>query len=76
MAEAATSTRTLDLIAPGSRVVVRDQDWQVTASSGTLREPGQSFGASVGAELVRDQPASFFSDLRCIEPEDPTVPKH
>lgn len=75
MAEAATSTRTLDLIAPGSRVVVRDQDWQVTGverhATGT-RAIIRCIGRS---ELVRDQPASFFSDLDAIEPEDPTHTK-
>jgi hypothetical protein len=41
MAEAATSTRTLDLIAPGSRVVVRDQDWQGNHSVHRSERAGQ-----------------------------------
>jgi ERCC4-related helicase len=72
MAEPATSTAQLDLIAPGSRVIIRDQTWQV------LELEGHAMGARaivrcVGRdELVRDQAGSFFSDLDLIEPEDPT----
>ncbi len=72
MAEPATSTAQLDLIAPGSRVIIRDQTWQV------LELERHAMGARaivrcVGRdELVRDQAASFFSDLDLIEPEDPT----
>ncbi|MGB3672856.1 MAG: DEAD/DEAH box helicase [Candidatus Nanopelagicales bacterium] len=72
MAESATSAQQLDLIAAGSRVIVRDQDWQVIelerhsmGSRAIVRCIGRS-------ELVRDQAASFFSDLDVIEPEDPT----
>lgn len=72
MAEPATSARQLDLIAPGSRVIVRDQTWQVVdverhamGSRAIVRCIGRD-------ELVRDQAASFFSDLDRIDPEDPT----
>lgn len=72
MAEPATSALQLDLIAPGSRVIVRDQTWQVLeierhamGSRAIVRCVGRD-------ELVRDQAASFFSDLDRIEPEDPT----
>ena len=71
MALRATTTRDLDLIAPGSRVVVRDLDWQV------VEVERHSMGAKaivrcVGrSELVRDQRAAFHSDLDVIEPEDP-----
>lgn len=72
MAESATDARQLDLIAPGSRVVVRDQTWQVLeverhamGSRAIVRCVGRD-------ELVRDQAASFFSDLDRIDPEDPT----
>ena len=72
MADPATSARTLSLIAPGSRVVVRDQDWQVIG----VERHGVGTRAIVRcigrSELVRDQPASFFSDLDQIEPEDPS----
>jgi hypothetical protein len=67
----ATTAQDLGLIAPGSRVIVRDLEWQVvekvTQAMGTkaiVRCVGRS-------ELVRDQPASFFSDLDEIKPEDP-----
>lgn len=67
----ATTAQDLGLIAPGSRVIVRDLEWQVvekvTQAMGTkaiVRCVGRS-------ELVRDQPASFFSDLDEIRPEDP-----
>lgn len=72
MAEPATDARQLDLIAPGSRVIVRDQTWQVVdverhamGSRAIVRCVGRD-------ELVRDQSASFFSDLDRIDPEDPT----
>jgi superfamily II DNA or RNA helicase len=72
VASPATAVQTLDLVAPGSRIVVRDQDWQVIGverhAMGT-RAIVRCIGRS---ELVRDQPASFFSDLDLIEPEDPT----
>src|SRR4051794_7410837 len=68
---AATAAKELDLIAPGSRVVVRDLEWQV------LEVERQAMGTRaivrcVGrSELVRDRPAAFYSDLDYIEPEDP-----
>ena len=72
MTEPASSPRQLDLIAPGSRVVVRDQTWQVLelerhamGSRAIVRCVGRD-------ELVRDQAAAFFSDLDRIDPEDPT----
>jgi superfamily II DNA or RNA helicase len=67
-----TTAHNLDLIAPGSRVIVRDLEWQV------LEVERQAMGIRaivrcVGrSELVRDQPAAFYSDLDEIEPEDPT----
>lgn len=72
MPQPATHARQLDLIAPGSRVIVRDQTWQVLeverhamGSRAIVRCVGRD-------ELVRDQTASFFSDLDRIDPEDPT----
>ena len=68
----ATTAKNLDLIAPGSRVIVRDLEWQV------LEVERQAMGTHaivrcVGrSELVADQPAAFHSDLDEIEPEDPT----
>ncbi|MEV4419505.1 DEAD/DEAH box helicase [Patulibacter sp. NPDC049589] len=72
MPPTATLGPDLDLIAPGSRVIVRDLEWQV------LEIERQAMGTRaivrcVGrSELVRDQPASFYSDIDTIEPEDPT----
>jgi len=72
MTEPATSARQLDLIAPGSRVIVRDQTWQVLdverhamGSRAIVRCVGRD-------ELVREQAAAFFSDLDRIDPEDPS----
>jgi superfamily II DNA or RNA helicase len=69
---AATTAKELDLVAPGSRVVVRDLEWQVIeverqamGTRGIVRCVGRS-------ELVRDQLAAFYSDIDHIEPEDPT----
>ena len=71
MADSATSAHVLDRIAPGSRVIVRDQDWQVI---GIERHPmgTRAIVRCIGrSELVQGRPASFFSDLDAIEPEDP-----
>jgi superfamily II DNA or RNA helicase len=68
----ATSPTQLDLIAPGSRVIVRDQVWQVTELERHALETRAIVRCIGRSELVRDQPASFFSDLDRIEPEDPT----
>lgn len=67
-----TPARDLDLIAPGSRVVVRDLEWQVV---GIERQALGTRGVvhCVGrSELVRDQPAAFYTDIDLVEPEDPT----
>lgn len=75
MVAGGTTQAALDLLAPGSRVVVRDLEWQVTEverhAMGT-RAVVHCVGRS---ELVRDQEATFLSDLDRIEPEDPTVTK-
>ena len=70
MPDPATSLKQLDSIAPGSRVIARDQTWQVleverhaVGSRAIVRCVGRD-------ELVRDQAASFFSDLDRIDPED------
>jgi superfamily II DNA or RNA helicase len=67
----ATPPATLDLLAPGARVVVRDLEWQVEdvdrQAMGT-RAIVRCIGRS---ELVRGQAAAFFSDIDLIEPEDP-----
>lgn len=71
----ATPAAELDLIAPGSRVIVRDQTWLVTAIE-RLAMDTRAIVRCVGqSELVRDQEAAFFSDLDRIEPEDPARTK-
>ena len=68
---AATTAKDLDLIAPGSRVIVRDLEWQVVEKE-TQALGTKAIVRCVGrSELVRDQPAAFFSDLDEIKPEDP-----
>jgi hypothetical protein len=69
----ATDQQALDQIAPGSRVVIRDQEWQVEqidrynlGQRATVRCSGRS-------ELVLGRIASFFSDIDRIEPEDPAL---
>ena len=59
------------MIASGSRVVVRDQTWQVTEVE-KQEMGGRAVVRCIGRdELVRDRRASFFSDIDHIEPEDP-----
>lgn len=67
-----TAAQDLDLIAPGGRVVVRDLEWQVVDVE-RLAMGTRAIVRCIGrSELVRDQPAAFYSDLDGIEPEDPT----
>lgn len=65
----------LDKIAPGSRVIVRDQDWQVIEVERQLLGTSAIVRCIGRSELVRDRNASFFSDIDVIEPEDPTRTK-
>ena len=68
------STPTTDLnVAPGSIVVIRDEEWLVTSaeqgSDGWLvRVRGLS-------ELVAETTAAFYSSLDTIEPQDPKAAK-
>ena len=70
----AISTPTTDLnVAPGSIVVIRDEEWLVTSaeqgSDGWLvRVRGLS-------ELVAETTAAFYSSLDTIEPQDPKAAK-
>ena len=69
--EPATSPKELDMIAAGSRVIVRDQTWQVTEIERHAMG-GRAVVRCIGRdELTRDRQASFFSDIDHIEPEDP-----
>ena len=71
---AAVDDRTTNLnVAPGSIVVIRDEEWLVTSaeqgSDGWLvRVRGLS-------ELVADSTAAFYSTLDTIEPQDPKAAK-
>ena len=71
---ATISTPTTDLnVAPGSIVVIRDEEWLVTSaeqgSDGWLvRVRGLS-------ELVAETTAAFYSSLDTIEPQDPKAAK-
>ena len=70
--EPATSPRELDMIAAGSRVMVRDQTWQVIDVERHAMG-GRAVVRCIGRdELTRDRRASFFSDVDRIEPEDPS----
>lgn len=56
-------------VAPGSTVVVRDEEWLVTAVDQTC--DGQLLHVNGLSELVRGAGASFFASLDDIEPLDP-----
>jgi hypothetical protein len=57
-------------IAPGTRVVVRNEEWLVRAVRET-RSDGLRVEVTGVSELVRDQDAIFFEALDAIEPVDP-----
>lgn len=70
----------LSLIAPGSQVVIRDEEWLVRSVQETPADGLLVKVTGVG-ELVRDQDASFFTSLDHVQPlrpedtrlvEDPT----
>jgi len=56
-------------VAPGSTVVVRDEEWLVTAVDST--SDGQLLQVSGLSELVRGIGATFFTSLDKIQPLDP-----
>lgn len=58
-------------VAPGSVVVVRDEEWLVTAVENTL--DGQLLHVQGLSELVRDTTASFYESLDDIEALDPRL---
>lgn len=67
-----TDPKVLDLLAPGARVIVRDQEWQVEEVERQALGTRAVVRCSGRSELVRGQQASFFTDLDRIVPEDPT----
>jgi superfamily II DNA or RNA helicase len=72
MPQPATQARELDLIAPGSRVVVRDLEWQVVSIERQAMGTRGIVHCIGRDELVRDQPAAFYTDIDQVQPEDPT----
>ena len=57
-------------IAPGTRVVIRDEEWLVRSVRET-KSDGQRVEVTGISDLVRDTDAVFFQDLDAIEPVDP-----
>lgn len=67
---ASTDVADVDLLAPGARVEVRDEDWLITKVTRTEFD-GSEVRAVGLSELVRDQQAIFYSDLDRIKPLRP-----
>lgn len=65
-----TASTDLPLLAPGVRVAVRDEDWLVTQVQDTKAD-GRMLKAIGLSELVRDQEATFFTNLDVVEPQRP-----
>src|SRR3954469_7046589 len=70
-----THARQLDLIAPGSRVVVRDLEWQIVSIERQAMGTRGIVHCVGRDELVRDQSAAFYTDIDRVEPEDPARTK-
>src|SRR6266536_3461160 len=71
----ATPLAALSLIAPGVQVVVRDEEWLVRSVQQT-RTDGLMVKVIGTSELVRDQEATFFTnldDVRPLRPETTTL---
>lgn len=70
-----TPSVALTLIAPGAQVVVRDEEWLVRAVQLTPAD-GKLVRVIGASELVRDQEATFFTeldDVQPLRPEDTTL---
>src|SRR3954467_12413730 len=65
-----TTAADVALLAPGARVVVRDEDWLVSQVTETAAD-GRQVRAIGLSELVRDQEATFFTRLDEIMPQRP-----
>lgn len=68
----ATSPKTLSLLSPGARVIVRDQEWQIEHIETSDLELRALIHCTGRSELVQGRNATFFSDLDRIEPQDPS----
>ena len=66
----ATDERLFSLLAPGSQVVVRDEEWVIRARSAALTM-GLKISVVGTSELVRDQEATFYTSLDKVQPLDP-----
>lgn len=60
------------VVAPGTQVVVRDEEWLVRAVSDTAHD-GQKIEVTGVSELVRDTEAVFFTGIDRVEPMDPAA---
>ena len=60
------------IVAPGTQVVVRDEEWLVRAVSDTMHD-GQKVEVTGVSELVRDTDAVFFTGIDEVEPLDPAA---
>ena len=70
-----TPSVALPLIAPGAQVVVRDEEWLVRAVQQTPAD-GKLVRVIGASELVRDQEATFLTeldDVQPLRPEDTTL---
>ena len=65
-----TRASAIPLIAPGAQVVVRDEEWLVRSVQET-RADGLLVRVTGVSELVRDQEATFFTELDEIQPLRP-----
>jgi ERCC4-related helicase len=70
----ATDEKLLPLLAPGSQVLVRDEEWVVRAR-GATETMGLKISVVGTSELVRDQEATFFTALDKVRPLDPNDTK-
>ena len=70
----ATDEKLLSLLAPGSQVVVRDEEWVIRAR-GATETMGLKILVVGTSELVRDQEATFFTALDKVQPLDPNDTK-
>ena len=70
----ATDERHLTLLAPGSQVLVRDEEWVIRAR-GATETMGLKISVVGTSELVRDQEATFFTALDKVGPLDPNDTK-
>jgi ERCC4-related helicase len=70
----ATDPKVYPLLAPGSQVVVRDEEWVIRAV-GATEVMGRKISVVGTSELVRDQQATFFTALDKVDPLDPNATK-